>query len=532
METTAFVTNGAAYAAGEVGNAFSFSGARQYVNVPRSSNLNSFANQMTIDFWMFANANNLMNTSQGLVTSDYYGVEINSNSVSHTGVVGVNFYVNTPANAFQTASANNGGIPVARGAWQHVAGTYDGNKLQLYINGVPAGNPQPASGSVLPMLSSSFLGIGSEDGRSAYTGKYFWGLVDETSIYSRALSASEIKAIRQKGAAGKFDPTEFAISPVSSLAEAQVSLNGQSQGMLYGNNTTWQVETLTFTATQNGTPLSIAGLEPGMLLDAFTLAQVTNSLYVQPEQSLNAFTGESAQGLWQLEIQDDRAGANLTNALVSWNLQFVFANTNAVPFVLSGGLGRTNQFIPAGSIAWYQVNVPATANYATNRLLFASAPVNVWFDTNTPPATNLLFLPNGTYPGGTTGSVLLSTTNATPMQPPPNIYQGQTYYLGVQNTNAFTVNYGVEVDFDHGNSAGSGLPAIAIMASESGTTLAWTASPTAQFQVEWTDDLTQPWTTDPAIITSSDGNFTFTDDGSQTAPLGASRYYRLVQIAQ
>ena len=125
----------------------------------------------------------------------------------------------------------------------------------------------------------------------------------------------------------------------------------------------------------------------------------------------------------------------------------------------------------------------------------------------------------------------MSTTNARPAQPPPNIYQGQTYYLGVQNPNAFTVNYGIEVDFDHGNAIGSGLPAIAVSASASGTTLQWTASPTAQFQVEWTDDLTQPWQTDTNVITSGDGNFTFTDDGSQTAPLGATRYYRLVQIA-
>ena len=175
---------------------------------------------------------------------------------------------------------------------------------------------------------------------------------------------AEIKAIYQKGTAGKFDPAKFAASPALSLAEAQVSLNGQTQDILYGSNTTWQVETITFTATQNGTPLAITGLEPGMLLDDFTLTQVPGNLYYQPEESLSAFTGQSALGLWQLEIQDDRAGASLTNALVSWDLQFVFANTNAVPLVLSGGIGQTNQFIPAGSIAWYQVNVPANANFA------------------------------------------------------------------------------------------------------------------------------------------------------------------------
>ncbi len=345
------------------------------------------------------------------------------------------------------------------------------------------------------------------------------------SIYSRALSPSEIRAIFAKGTSGKFDPAKFAASPALSLAEAQISLNGQVQDTLYGSNTTWQVETITFTATQNGTPLSIAGLEPGMLLDNFTLTQVPGDLYYQPEQPMTVFSGQSAYGDWRLEIQDDRAGAGLTNALVSWQLQFVFADTNALPSVVSGGIGQTNQFLPAGSIAWYQVNVPLTANFAANRLLFAGAPLNVWFDTNRPPATNIFLF------SGTSGSKLLSTTNAVPLQPPPNIYQGRTYYLGVQNPNTFTVNYGVEVDFDRGNALGSGLPAIVVSVAAGSATLQWTDTASAQFQVEWTDDLTQPWQMDTNVITSGDGNFTYTDDGTQTAPLGATRYYRLVQIA-
>src|SRR5581483_2912046 len=126
------------------------------------------------------------------------------------------------------------------------------------------------------------------------------------------------------------------------------------------------------------------------------------------------------------------------------------------------------------------------------------------------------------------------TTNTTSSDPnyrqPPNIYDGQTYYLGVQNTNNFTVNYGIKVNFDVAPFFSS-VVVSSISMSGSATTLNWTASPTAEFQVQWTDDLAQPWNTDPQIITSSNGNFTFTDDGSQTAPLGAQRFYRLVEIS-
>ena len=304
--------------------------------------------------------------------------------------------------------------------WNHLAFTVNTTTLAgvLYCNGVPvaSGASSPAGHPINP---KSFVPVNIGYRNVATTeilgGYRFLGNLDEVSIYNRPLSASEVKAIYARGTAGKFDPVEFAASPSQSLAEAQVSLNGQTQGTLYGNNTNWQTETITFIATQNGTSLSIAGLEPGMLLDDFTLTQVPGDLYYQPEQSLDAFAGESAQGDWKLEIQDDRAGAGLTNLLVSWQLQFILGNTAAIPVVLNGGIGQSNQFLPAGDIAWYQINVPASANYATNRLLFASAPVNVWFDTNNPPTTNLFFF------SGTSGSQLLGTTNAA--LPPPEYLQ-------------------------------------------------------------------------------------------------------------
>ena len=429
-----------------------------------------------------------------------------------------------------TDQANNGAsisAPLAYNQWWHIAATFNSGAMKLYTNGVLAAQ---ASTAVRPFGSLqagqnpvvSIGNIGNAGGGFPYIGD-----VDEISLYSRDLSASEAKAIYKTGGSGKFDP---ASSFPQNLAEAQINLGSETPATILGNNTNWQTETITFTATQNGTPLQITGIEPGMLLDDFVLTTVPGNLYYLPEQSLDAFTGAGGYGDWQLEIQDDRAGAYDSNSppvLVSWDLQFVFADTNAIPVVIPGGIGQTNQFVPAGGIAWYQINVPADANYAANHLLSASAPVNVWFDTNNPPATNILLM------SGTSGAVLMSTTNAATPQPAPNIYDGGTYYLGVQNPNAFTVNYGIEVDFDHGNATNSSVSLIigGVTAVGGGTTLQWTALPGAQFQVQWTDDLAEPWKTDPAVITSSDGNFTFTDDGSQTAPPGAARFYRLVQIS-
>ena len=57
------------------------------------------------------------------------------------------------------------------------------------------------------MLETSFLAIGSEDGRTnepdLIGNRYFHGLIDEVGLFNRALSESEIQAIYNAGSAGK-----------------------------------------------------------------------------------------------------------------------------------------------------------------------------------------------------------------------------------------------------------------------------------------------------------------------------------------
>jgi hypothetical protein len=198
---------GVTFATGEVGQAFSFAGAGASVNIPRAPALD-VGNQVTVEFWMKADSTNAMQTYQGLVTSDFYGIEIaDGRSLAQT--MGLNFFISTDSGAFfpQTADANGGGFAVSAGQWHHVAGTYDGTQLQLYVDGQPTGNPYVYSGPISPMLANSFVTIGSEDGRencpNCVNARYFDGLIDEATIYNRALSAAEIAAIYNAGSSGK-----------------------------------------------------------------------------------------------------------------------------------------------------------------------------------------------------------------------------------------------------------------------------------------------------------------------------------------
>jgi hypothetical protein len=78
-----------------------------------------------------------------------------------------------------------------RGVWYHVAGTYDGSKSTLWVNGV-------AENSATPEFA---LDYGSDPVYIGTTGTWapylcmFAGIIDQPTIYNRALSADEIKQI-------------------------------------------------------------------------------------------------------------------------------------------------------------------------------------------------------------------------------------------------------------------------------------------------------------------------------------------------
>jgi hypothetical protein len=213
-------------------------------------------------------------------------------------------------------------------------------------------------------------------------------------------------------------------------------------------------------------------------------------------------------------------------------------NTVTTNYVINGPVTNST-VIPSNSIAYFSIFAPTNADFATNILDFASGPLNLWFNQN--------LLPSGSNPGdfelltNSTGGSAILTTNAVPPVPSvPAFTPGAIYYLALQNTNSFTVtNYSVEVDFHL-------LPEAAVVASPvgpvfggvkvtgGGIQLQWIASSGAQVEVQWTTNLASPliWNTitNPATTTTN-GVSAFTDNGSQTAPLGAMRFYRLLQTS-
>jgi Concanavalin A-like lectin/glucanases superfamily/Bacterial Ig domain len=106
----------------------------------------------------------------------------------------------------------NGSIP--QHAWSHVAATYDGVTLRLYLNGVLTAQ-RPAAGTLMP--STGALRIGADFAVQ----QFFAGRIDEVRIYARAISAAEIQA----------DMATPVVPPVPDTAPPTVAILQPAAGM-------------------------------------------------------------------------------------------------------------------------------------------------------------------------------------------------------------------------------------------------------------------------------------------------------------
>jgi hypothetical protein len=162
---------------GKFGNALSFDGVNDWVTVTATSLLN-LTTAMTLEAWVFPTT-----------TSGVRDILIKEGSnVDLYNLYARNWRGRPESNVFVggTNRVAEGATAPAANVWTHVAGTYDGTTLRLFINGV-----QTASIAISGPIATSTgpLRIG---GNSMW-GEFFQGRIDEVRIYNRALSQTEIQ---------------------------------------------------------------------------------------------------------------------------------------------------------------------------------------------------------------------------------------------------------------------------------------------------------------------------------------------------
>ncbi|MDR3456038.1 MAG: immunoglobulin domain-containing protein [Verrucomicrobiae bacterium] len=257
------VPAGVTFGPGEVGQAFNFAGNAN-ITVPNQPTLNP-TNQLTVECWIYPRARAAFTWPQDVVTKDgecvnrQYILGIDNNNSQGTG-----------AGIFEsTVWLGSGAVPVSgatvvqTNTWYHVAVTYDGALLKLYVNGAVDGQVA-VTGPIVTGSEPVRLGGGAPSGCTPY---FFNGMLDEPAIYNRALASNEIAAIYLAGSAGKCTPA--ATGPVITFQPTNLTVVAGS--------------TATFSVTATGT----APLAYQWSLNNTNLPGATNATLLVPNVQLS-----------------------------------------------------------------------------------------------------------------------------------------------------------------------------------------------------------------------------------------------------
>jgi Concanavalin A-like lectin/glucanases superfamily len=181
----------AGYGPGEVGTAFSFNSTSGTVIVPDAPSLR-LTNQLTIEAWINSQRTNSGGTDQGIVSKVGGAVGNNGYDLTLSARNQLVALFNSPGQGWPGYEVGVL-LPIVPGTWNHVAFTYDQSAMKLYFNGQPVATN--VIGQAVISATSANLHISGDDNNH----DYFDGLIDEASVYNRALSASEIAVIYQAG---------------------------------------------------------------------------------------------------------------------------------------------------------------------------------------------------------------------------------------------------------------------------------------------------------------------------------------------
>ena len=416
---------GPQYTSGMAGTAFRVFGTNA-VEVPFTSDL--ISPTYTMEAWVFVTdlAANL--EQQGAIFGQLYGLGGIYARNDGAGIRARYIFDNPSVSRYC-----DGTTVFPLNTWHHVAATWDGTTMRIYTDGVLENSVVPAPPLTTPVLTDTcpfYIGGYFACGSVGFPTQFMRGVVDEVGFYRRALTSNEIKAIYNAGADGKCG---MQAPPPPCLPSAFAQVSASLSTNVVGGTTNWHYTRQTFTATEAATPITFVGINSNVYLDSISVEELPGDVYYLPEESLSAFKGQDPNGAWRLELWDNRAGAPApAGSLESWWLNFVFENQTS-SYVFSNT-------VPAGSITNLLIHVPCYAVFASNVLLTATGPVNVYFNqidpvTGTGPGDILML------PGATNGSFVLTSFSVPPLEP------CRDYYIGIENTNSTSISFIFKVVF-------------------------------------------------------------------------------------
>jgi hypothetical protein len=184
------------------GQVASFDGINDYVNCSNDVSLN-ITGKITLAAWVKTNDCGDSNFNPYIAKGDHAYI-LQHRAVNDLEIAiysaGAWYFANTPVDR----SFN--------GVWHHLAGTYNGSQLKLYIDG-ELKDTTDYVGSIAIETANVNLGRSSESGGSPpFASRLYNGALDDVRIYSRALSQEQVAWLAGKRADFK-QPLEPLLTP-------------------------------------------------------------------------------------------------------------------------------------------------------------------------------------------------------------------------------------------------------------------------------------------------------------------------------
>jgi hypothetical protein len=181
------IEGGPKWVNGKFGKAMQFNGQTDYVVIKDSDSLD--LNHMTVAAWVnlasYLDDQRVITKEEGV--NDPYSVY--SLQISGAGDTKLEF--RPTLNGARQRIESNADVPLNQ--WTHVAATYDGEKVVLYIDG-EVDKETPATGEM--MTNDKDLWIGASE---FWTPRFFDGVMDEAVLFNVPLSQDDIKDLMEVG---------------------------------------------------------------------------------------------------------------------------------------------------------------------------------------------------------------------------------------------------------------------------------------------------------------------------------------------
>lgn len=200
-----------------IGSCLSFDGTNDSVSSGNQSNLNA-TSTFSVSAWINRQGNSVAGGAGTIAgkwstagNAGWFLEVIDSADGSNPNQI--RFFIS----GVSDTSLYSASSTITNSAWHHVVAAYDGSNKYIYVDGTPASEATTG----VPTTTSDDFQVGFDTG-SGGENNYFNGFIDDVRVYTKALSADEVKHLYS----GKMFSRSFSIENTCRTSDASSTISG------------------------------------------------------------------------------------------------------------------------------------------------------------------------------------------------------------------------------------------------------------------------------------------------------------------